>query len=71
MMRTGDNKTVIIPNGNITGGVITNYSTKPTRRIDLIIGVGYDADLIQTKTILNQVISKDSRILPDQPLLLA
>ena len=65
MMKTGDNKTVVIPNGNITGGVITNYSTKPTRRIDLVIGVGYDADLALTKEILNKVVKADERVLEE------
>jgi small conductance mechanosensitive channel len=65
-LRTGDNKTVIIPNGSITSGTITNYSTKPTRRIDLIIGVGYDADLAKTKALLLGVVSADERVLKDQ-----
>ncbi len=65
-LRTGDNKTVIIPNGAITGGTITNYSTKPTRRIDLVIGVSYDANLAQTRQILADVVAKDERILKDQ-----
>lgn len=65
MMKTGDNKTVVIPNGNITGGVITNYSTKPTRRIDLVIGVGYDANLAQTKEILAKVVGDDERVLAE------
>lgn len=65
-LRTGDNKTVIIPNGAITGGTITNYSTKPTRRIDLIIGVSYDADLAKTKALLHKIASADERVLKDQ-----
>ncbi len=65
-LRTGDNKTVIIPNGAITSGTITNYSTKPTRRIDLVIGVSYDANLAQTKQILSDVVSKNEQVLKDQ-----
>ena len=65
-LRTGDNKTVIIPNGAITSGTITNYSTKPTRRIDLIIGVSYDADLAKTKALLHKLVSADERVLKDQ-----
>lgn len=64
-LKTGDNKTVIIPNGNITGGTITNYSTKPTRRIDLVIGVGYDANLAQAKEILSKVVHADERVLEE------
>jgi len=64
-LRTGDNKTVIIPNGGITNGTITNYSAKPTRRVDLVIGVGYNADLKQTKQILNDVVSSHDLVLKD------
>ena len=67
-LRTGDNKTVIIPNGAITSGTITNYSTKPTRRIDLIIGVSYDADLAKTKALLLKLVSADQRVLKDQAI---
>lgn len=66
--RTGDNKTVIVPNGAITSSSITNYSTKPTRRIDLIIGVSYDADLALTKSIMQKVIDNHGNILKDQPV---
>ncbi|MDG1752919.1 MAG: mechanosensitive ion channel [Thalassotalea sp.] len=65
-LRTGDNKTVIIPNGSITSSTITNYSKKPTRRIDLIIGVSYDADLAKTRDILTQVTSSHELVLKDQ-----
>jgi small conductance mechanosensitive channel len=67
-LRTGDNKTVIIPNGGITNGTITNYSAKPTRRIDLVIGVGYNADLKQTKKILNDVVSSHALVLKEQAI---
>ena len=67
-LRTGDNKTVIIPNGGITNGTITNYSAKPTRRVDLVIGVGYSADLKQTKQILNDVVSSHALVLKDQAI---
>ena len=64
-LRTGDNKTVIIPNGGITNGTITNYSAKPTRRIDLVIGVGYSADLKLTKKILKDVVSRHDLVLKE------
>ncbi|MFQ3194206.1 MAG: small conductance mechanosensitive channel [Colwellia sp.] len=64
-LRTGDNKTVIIPNGGITNGTITNYSAKPTRRIDLVIGVGYSADLKLTKQILKDVVSRHDLVLKE------
>jgi len=64
-LKTPDNKTVIIPNGSITSGTITNYSAKPTRRIDLVIGVGYTADLKQTKSILTDIVNRHKLILKD------
>jgi len=67
-LKTGDNKAVIIPNGAITGGTITNYSAKPTRRIDLVIGVGYNADLKQTKQILHDVVSRHELVLKDHAI---
>lgn len=67
-LRTGDNKTVIVPNGSITSSTITNYSAKPTRRIDLVIGVSYDANLAHTKQILGDVVAKNELVLKDQPV---
>ena len=67
-LRTGDNKTVIIPNGAITSGTITNYSAKPTRRIDLIIGVSYEADLAKTKALLTDVVKAHELVLKDEPI---
>lgn len=64
-MRTGDNKTIIIPNAGITGGNITNFSTKETRRIDLTIGVSYGDDLKKVKAVLEDILSKEDRILRD------
>lgn len=65
-LRTGDNKSVIIPNGAITSGTITNYSAKPIRRIDLVIGVSYDANLALTKKVLADVVAQHELVLKDQ-----
>jgi small conductance mechanosensitive channel len=64
-LKTPDNKVVIIPNGGITSGNIINYSAESKRRLDLVVGVGYEADLKQTKEVLNKVLSEESRILKD------
>ncbi|MEM7310131.1 MAG: mechanosensitive ion channel domain-containing protein [Planctomycetota bacterium] len=64
-MRTGDNKTIIIPNSGITGGSITNYSKKDTRRVDLVFGIGYDDDIKLAKDTLEELCKADSRILDD------
>ncbi|MEA3240107.1 MAG: mechanosensitive ion channel [Pseudomonadota bacterium] len=65
ILKTPDNKVVIIPNSAVMGGTITNYSTMPTRRVDLNIGVGYNDDLKKVRQVLDDLISKDSRILND------
>ena len=65
MMKTGDNKVIIISNSNIIGGNITNFSRKDTRRVDLTFGIGYDDDLKLAKETLVQILSEDTRILQD------
>ena len=64
-MRTGDNVQIIIPNSQITGGTITNYSAKDTRRIDLVVGCGYSDNLKEVKDFLTQLIAGDERVLDD------
>jgi len=63
---TGDNKTVIIANGDVSGGNITNYSIEATRRIDLVVGVAYDANIEQVKNELKALAAADERILKDK-----
>jgi small conductance mechanosensitive channel len=65
LMRSGDNKQIIVPNSQVMGTTITNYSTKPTRRLDLVIGVGYGDDLQKVKAVLGDLLAKDERILPE------
>ncbi len=68
-MRTGDNKTIIIPNGNLYKDTIINYSAKPTRRVDMVFGIGYDDDIALAKSILMQLLEADERVLKDpEPL---
>jgi small conductance mechanosensitive channel len=62
---TPDNKTIIVPNGKIGNDNIINYSAQATRRVDLTVGVSYDADLKEVRAILEDIVSKDSRILSD------
>jgi small conductance mechanosensitive channel len=64
-LTTPDNKTIIVPNANIGNNNITNYSTQATRRVDLTVGVAYDADLKEVRSILEDIVSKDGRILKD------
>lgn len=62
---TVDNKYVVVPNSAILGGNIINYSRKDTRRIDLLIGVSYGADLAKTKMVLEAVVKANSSVLKD------
>jgi small conductance mechanosensitive channel len=62
---SGDNKEIIVPNSQIYGGTITNYSARPTRRIDLIVGVSYDDDLKKSQDLILAVLAADERILKD------
>jgi small conductance mechanosensitive channel len=62
---TPDNKTIIVPNGKIGNDNIINYSAQATRRVDLTVGVSYDADLKEVRAILEDIVSKDARILAD------
>jgi small conductance mechanosensitive channel len=71
LMNSGDNKQIIVPNSKIYEGTITNYSTKPTRRIDLVIGVGYSDDLKQAKALILSLLAAESRILPEPAPLVA
>lgn len=64
-MKTPDNKRVIVPNAQVAGGAITNYSAEPTRRVDLVIGISYDSDLRQAKQILQEILKNDNRVLPE------
>jgi small conductance mechanosensitive channel len=64
-LKTGDNKIIIVPNAKLSGDNITNYSTQETRRVDMTVGVAYDADLAHVKSVLNDIISKDERILAE------
>ena len=71
VMRTGDNREITVPNSHIYGGTIVNFSARDTRRIDLIMGIGYDDDIRQAKSLINEAMSEDERILKDpEPVVL-
>ena len=64
-MRTGDNREIIVPNGAIYSGTITNYSARDTRRIDMVFGIGYEADIRKAKEVFHQILNDDQRVLKD------
>tara|TARA_R110002096_G_scaffold306536_1_gene501183 strand:- start:264 stop:1085 length:822 start_codon:yes stop_codon:yes gene_type:complete len=65
ILKTPDNKEVIVPNGDIYSGTITNYSARPTRRVDMEFGIGYDDDIQKARTTIQSILEDDSRILKD------
>ena len=65
IMKTPDNKTIIIPNGPLSNSSLTNYSTEPTRRVDMVFGIGYEDDIAKAKSVLNRLIEEDERISKD------
>lgn len=69
ILKTGDNKTIIIGNGKIITGNIINYSRKDTRRVDFNFSIGYEDDLKIAKNIILEILQKDNRVLcePAEP----
>jgi len=65
VLRTGDNKTVIVPNGNLSNGIITNYNRQPTRKVVFDVGVDYEADLQKARNVLLDLARNDPRVHKD------
>ena len=65
ILNSPDNVRIIIPNGQVTGSNIMNYTVNGTRRIDLVIGVSYEDDLKKTQQVIEKIISGDNRILKE------
>ncbi len=65
LLKTPDNKQIVVPNSAIIGGNITNFSKKETRRVDFVFGIGYDDDLKLAKTTLEEIINADGRVLQE------
>ena len=71
ILKTGDNKQVIVPNSQIMDSIITNYSANDTRRVDMVVGVSYDDDLDKVRKTLEEVVSADNRVLADPAMKIA
>ena len=65
VLKTGDNKQVIVPNSQIMNSIITNYSANDTRRVDMVVGVSYDDDLDKVRQTIQELVAADERILAD------
>jgi len=64
-LQTVDNREIIIPNGQIYAGAITNFSARDTRRIDMVFGIGYDDDMLTAKQIMEEILQKHELVLAD------
>lgn len=65
ILTTGDNKTIYVPNGAMSSGVVTNYNTQTTRRVEWIIGIDYGEDYEKVRQIVADILTADKRILND------
>jgi len=71
VMRTGDNREITVPNSQIFGGTIVNFSARDTRRIDMTFGIGYEDNIKQAKILIEEAMLEDGRILKDpKPVIL-
>lgn len=66
ILKSFDNKHIIVPNSQVYSGVITNYSKEEFRRVDMQFGASYDDDLKKVKSILEQLVSEDDRVLKNE-----
>jgi small conductance mechanosensitive channel len=71
ILKTGDNKQIIVPNSQVMDSIITNYSANDTRRVDMVVGVGYDDDLDKVRKTLEELLAADERVLPEPAPLIA
>ncbi len=65
ILKTPDNKTIIIPNGGLSNSSMTNFSTEPRRRVDFVFGIAYGDDVDKAKKVILNLINEDERILKD------
>ena len=66
-LETVDGKVVVLPNGSLANNSITNASFAPIRRVDLKVGIAYDADLKKAKAVLGEVMEQDAGVLHEEP----
>ncbi|MBQ7360491.1 MAG: mechanosensitive ion channel [Lachnospiraceae bacterium] len=68
-LRTGDNKIIVLPNGTLANTSLTNYSTCEFRRLDLVVGISYDADVKLAKSVLEQLVLKEEKTCKDKEMI--
>ena len=69
--KTPDNQKIIVPNGAITGGNIKNVNAHDTRRVDLLVGIGYDDDIKKAKEVLTSIVSANEKVLKEEGITVA
>jgi len=70
-INTPDNVRITVPNSSVWGGTVTNYSANPTRRNDMVVGIGYDDDIGVAIRIISDLLTGDDRVLADPEPLVA
>ena len=65
ILKTPDNRTIIIPNGGLSTNSMINYSTEQRRRVDFVFGIAYGDDVDKARKVLIKLINDDERILKD------
>lgn len=70
-IQTGDNKNVVLPNGTLANGTITNYTKCSKRRIDFTVGIAYEDDIKKAKLMLREMMQRDTGVLKEEPILVA
>ena len=64
-LKTPDNKVVTVPNGNVFGNTMVNFSAESTRRVDMIVGISYGSDLLKAKSLLKEIVESHDKVLKD------
>lgn len=65
ILKTPDNVRIIVPNGSLSNGIISNFSSEPTRRVDFVFGIGYGDDIDVAKRVIADSIAADDRVMPE------
>lgn len=67
-LKTPDNRTIILPNGNLANNSIINVTTAQTRRCDIMVGISYDSDIKKAKEVLMEVLNQEEQVLRDKDM---
>lgn len=70
-LKTPDNKVVTVPNGNVFGNTMINYSAEDKRRVDMVVGISYGSDLLKAKALLNDIVANHPLVLKDPEITIA